>query len=263
MRWCKLRQKPASLRWLGIAVVWGALGCAREKAPPDEALEYTLITFHAESTPEGAKVIWRGRELGKTPLSTELPIPRFTSTPPFFSFAFELDGYERENITASPLSGVISLSVHLRKAQGEGIEDMARGDGGASPGDGPESQQRDEVEQEGYYVEVHGRGCRIRDLREQEVRVKVKRECVITKMGVMLMGRHAFFPDLVITLVDPGGKTYELHRHSRANPFRHHVIDGAKGAKAIGVWKLIVSDENEGDDGVLDGWRLELWCRAP
>jgi hypothetical protein len=83
----------------------------RPSVPPGQV----LVRVVATSTPPGALVTGGGRELGTTPLETEVPIPApIAGQPPqTFRFTFSLGGHSPASIDAAPLNGTITLAATL------------------------------------------------------------------------------------------------------------------------------------------------------
>ncbi|MCA9610373.1 MAG: hypothetical protein KC619_32480 [Myxococcales bacterium] len=111
-------------RWIGVVVLSSFLlmcGSDEEDTPPppspaaDPAPADSVVTVTATSVPPGAAVTGGGRPLGTTPLTTQVPIPAPEpgQPPATFAFDFALAGYQPTTIQATPLNGVISLSVAL------------------------------------------------------------------------------------------------------------------------------------------------------
>jgi len=213
-------------------------------APPGQ----TIITVTANSTPAGATVVGGGRNLGTTPLTSEVPIP--TPQPgqpsPTFAFTFTLEGYQPATINAAPVNGAISLTAALAPAVpptevgGDDDDDDSGGEG----------------------IRVTGRGGGpIWDNHTTTGSAAVTQSCVIETLRVRLVGTHTYFGDLHISLRDPQGRSYSLARGGRRNPFRTHSVRRAAGRQARGTWRLSIADRLAQDSGILRRWSLHMTCR--
>lgn len=212
-------------------------------APPGQV----MVTVNANSTPPGAMVTGGNRQLGVTPLTTQVPIPApqpgQTQT---FAFVFSLDGYQPATINTSPMNGVISITAALAPAT-QAVEVGAEGD--------PDSEGGNEIT-------VNGRGGGpIFDNHTTTGSAVVDESCVVDRLRVRLEGTHTYFQDLTVTLRDPQGHSYTLQTRSRRNPFRTHVVRRAAGRQARGTWNVSVADTVAQDSGRLNGWRLMMTCR--
>jgi len=211
-------------------------------APEDEApAGQTIITVTANSTPAGAQVVGGGRNLGNTPLTSQVPIP--TPGPgqpmPTFAFIFTLDGYQPATINAAPVNGAISLTAALAPAvpPTEVGGDDSNGSGGG--GGGSDSNE----------VRVSGRGGGpIWDNHTTTGSARVSESCVIERLRVRLVGNHTYYGDLHIALRDPQGRSYSLARGGRRDPFRTHTVRRAAGRQARGTWRLSIADRLAQDE---------------
>jgi len=218
------------------------------QAPPGQV----MVTVAANSTPPGAMVVGGGRQLGTTPLSTQVPIPAPQPGQPSasFAFTFTLEGYQPATINATPVNNTISLTAALAPAVAPEAVGAAGGEE-ADPGGsgGPE-------------VRVRGRGGGpIYDNHTTTGTAAVTQACVIDRLSVTLGGNHSYFGDLHITLTDPQGHSYSLARGGRRNPFRRHQVRRAAGRQARGTWRLSVADRLAQDSGILRSWSMAMTCR--
>jgi hypothetical protein len=214
-------------------------------APPGQV----MVTVNANSNPPGATVTGGNRQLGVTPLTTQVPIPApqpgQTQT---FAFVFSLDGYQPATINTSPMNNVISITAALAPAT-QAVEVGGEGEGDTGAGGGRE-------------VTANGRGGGpIFDNHTTTGTAVVDESCVVDRLTVRLEGTHSYFQDLRITLRDPQGHSYTIQRSSRRNPFRSHVVRRASGRQARGTWNLAIADTLAQDSGVLRSWRLSMTCR--
>lgn len=212
---------------------------------------HVMVTVAANSTPPGATVTGGGRQLGTTPLTTQVPIP--VAQPgevQTFAFTFNLDGYQPATINAPPVNNTISITAALAPAV---TAEEVGGDDGDGDGDGDEG---------GDTLTVQGRGGGpIWDNHTTTGHATVGEACVIDRLRVRLVGTHTYFGDLHITLRDPNGHTYSLARGGRRNPFRTHTVRRASGRQARGRWTLSVADRLNQDSGILRNWGLSIRCR--
>ncbi|MCA9607319.1 MAG: proprotein convertase P-domain-containing protein [Myxococcales bacterium] len=220
-------------------------------APPGQV----MVTVAANSTPPGATVVGGGRNLGVTPLQTQVPIPAPQPGQPAqtFAFTFTLEGYQPATINASPVNNTISITAALAPAiaaQPVGGDPAAGGDD-ADPGrsDGPS-------------ITVRGRGGGpIYDYNTTTGTATVTQSCIIDSLQLQLAGTHSYFGDLHITLRDPEGHSYSIARGGRANPFRTHRVRRASGRQARGTWRLAIEDRLRQDSGILRSWSMTMTCR--
>ncbi len=221
--------------------------------PPAPAGQ-VMVTVAANSTPPGATVIGGGRNLGVTPLQTQVPIPAPVpgQPPPTFAFTFTLDGYQPATINAAPVNNTISITAALAPAiaaQAVGGDPAAGGDPADTTADGPG-------------ITVRGRGGGpIYDNHTTTGTASVTQPCVIDTLRLTLSGTHTFFGDLHITLRDPEGHSYSIARGGRANPFRAHSVRRAAGRQAQGTWRLAIDDRLAQDSGILRAWSMTMTCR--
>lgn len=216
-------------------------------APPGQV----MVTVVANSTPPGATVTGGGRQLGTTPLQTQVPVPApqpgQTQT---FAFTFQLAGYQAATINASPINNAITITAALAPAVAPtpvGVGDEA--EDGVPGGSGRQ-------------VTASGRGGGpIFDNHTTTGTAEVSESCTIDTLRVRLNGTHSFFGDLHITLRGPDGRSYSLARGGRQNPFRTHTVRRASGRQARGRWTLSIADRLQADSGVLRGWGLSMSCR--
>ncbi len=218
---------------------------------PQTPAGQVMVTVAANSTPPGAMVVGGGRQLGTTPLQTQVPIPAPQPGQPAasFAFTFTLEGYQPATINATPVNNTISLTAALAPAmaaQPVGVAASADPGGGAG---GPE-------------VRVRGRGGGpIYDNHTTTGTAVVTQGCVIDRLSVTLNGTHSYFQDLHITLRDPDGRSYSIARGGRRNPFRTHRVRRAAGRQARGTWRLAVADRLAQDSGILRSWSMSMTCR--
>ncbi|MEC7520788.1 MAG: proprotein convertase P-domain-containing protein [Myxococcota bacterium] len=253
--------------FVGIALLAMVVGCSEEDdtppPPPQTATAPTtpqappgqvMVTVVANSTPPGATVVGGGRQLGQTPLQTQVPIP--TPTPgqvQTFAFNFQLAGYQPATINAAPVNNTITITAALAPATPP--QEVATGDDGD---DGDEGDDGDDANE----IRVNGRGGgAIYDHHTTRGAAVVGQSCVIDRLRVRLRGNHTFNRDLRITLTDPQGRSYMLQNNSSRNPFRTYVVRRAAGRQARGQWNLAVADTLGQDSGRLTGWYMSLRCR--
>jgi len=213
-----------------------------------------MVTVAANSNPPGAVVIGGGRELGTTPLQTQVPIPAPQPGQPAasFAFTFTLEGYQPATINATPVNNTISLTAALAPAVAPEAVAANGGDeaGGNTGGSG------------GPEIRVRGRGGGpIYDNHTTTGTAAVNQACLIDTLSVSLGGTHSYFGDLHITLRDPQGHSYSLARGGRRNPFRTHRVRRAAGRQARGTWRLSIADRLREDSGILRSWSMNMTCR--
>jgi hypothetical protein len=224
-------------------------------APPGQV----MVTVVANSTPAGALVTGGGRQLGTTPLQTQVPVPApQAGEVQTFAFTFNLDGYQPATINASPVNDQITITAALAPAvQAEEVQQGA-GEGG-DDGDGGDGGDDGD---DGNTITVTGRGGgRIWDNHTTTGHATVTESCVIDRLRVRLVGTHTYFGDLHITLRDPNGRRYSLARGGRRNPFRTHTVRRAAGRQARGRWTLAIADRLRQDSGELRRWAMAIRCR--
>ena len=224
-------------------------------APPGQV----MVTVAANSSPPGATVVGGGRNLGITPLSTEVPIPapQPGQPPPTFAFTFALEGYQPATINAAPVNNTISITAALAPivpAQAVGGDPSAGGDpGDDDPGGG--GGDRRTINPRG------GGGGTNYDYHTTTGSASVAQDCVIQSLRLQLSGTHSYYGDLHISLRDPGGASYSIARGGRENPFRTHSVRRAAGRQARGTWQLAIEDRLREDSGILRGWSMTITCR--
>jgi hypothetical protein len=218
---------------------------------PVQPTGQVMITVAANSTPAGAVVTGGGRQLGTTPLQTQVPVPApVPGQVQSFAFTFELPGYQTATINASPVNNTISITAALAP--------VAPPEEVAVPG----QEEGEEADDGGPEITVQGRvpDGRIFDNHQTIGTAEVNQSCVIDRLRVRLNGNHTFHSDLHITLRGPNGN-YSIQRAQRRNPFRAHILRSARGDQAQGRWTLVVDDRVGQDSGTLRGWSLGLRCR--
>lgn len=213
------------------------------QAPPGQV----MVTVVANSDPPGAAVTGGGRNLGMTPLQTQVPVP--IAQPgqiQTFAFNFVLAGYQPATINASPVNNTIQITAALAPLTPPEPVPTA-GEGGGGGGD---------------EFRVAGRGGGpIYDNHTTTGTANVTRNCIIDTLRVRLSGTHSYFGDLHITLRDPDGRSYSLARGGRQNPFRTHRVRRASGRQARGTWRISVADRQAQDSGILRNWSLNMTCQ--
>lgn len=208
-----------------------------------------MVTVAANSTPPGAIVTGGGRQLGVTPLQTQVPVPApVPGQVQTFSFTFALAGYQPATINASPVNNTISITAALAPAvQPQEVDTPS------DPGD-------DDTEAGEIRVVGRGGGA-IYDNHTTTGSAEVTQPCTIDRLRVRLNGNHTYFADLHIRLRDPNGNSYSLASGGRGNPFRSHNVSRASGRQAQGRWTLSIDDRLAQDRGMLRGWSMNLRCR--
>lgn len=216
-------------------------------APPGNV----MVTVVANSTPPGALVTGGGRQLGMTPLQTQVPVPApQPGQVQTFAFQFALAGYQPATINASPVNNTISITAAL--APMVQPQEVVANNGGEPAGDPDEAGE----------IRINGQGGgAIFDNHETTGSAVVDQDCTIDRLRVRLSGTHTYFADLHITLRDPSGNRYSLASGGQANPFRAHTVRRAEGRQARGRWSLSIEDRLAQDSGVLRAWSLNLRCR--
>lgn len=214
----------------------------------------SMVTVVADSSPRGAVVTGGGRQLGVTPLQTQVPIPAAApGQVQTFAFTFQLEGHQTATINASPVNGTISITAALAPVMAQQLAVQPQEVGGAEEPSGG---------REGNTLRVSGQGGgRIYDHHTTSGSAVVNEPCVIDRLGVTLNGHHSYFGDLYITLRDPSGNSYSLARGGRQNPFRSHTVRRARGRQAQGRWTLAIEDRLQADSGNLNGWSMRIDCR--
>ncbi|MGE0791142.1 MAG: proprotein convertase P-domain-containing protein [Sandaracinaceae bacterium] len=217
-------------------------------APPGQV----MVTVTANSTPPGATVTGGGRELGVTPLQTQVPIPApQAGQVQTFAFTFALAGYQPATINASPANNQITITAALAPMTTP-VEVGGDGDG---EGDGEDGE-------DGPGFRVNGRGGGpIFDNHTTTGQATVSQACLIDTATLRLSGTHSYYGDLYITLRDPSGNSYTIARGGRSNPFRSHRVRRASGRQAQGTWSLAIEDRLAQDSGILRAWSLSFTCR--
>lgn len=221
------------------------------QAPPPQPAGQVMITVAASSTPPGATVTGGGRQLGVTPLQTQVPVPApVPGQVQSFAFTFELAGYQTATINATPVNNTISITAALAPAMQPQEVPVAGTEGEEGDDGGPE-------------ITVQGRvpDGRIFDNHQTIGTAEVGQPCTIDRLRVRLNGNHTFNSDLYVSVRGPNGQSYMLQRSQRTNPFRAHIVRRAVGQQAQGRWTLIVDDRVGQDSGTLRGWSLGLRCR--
>lgn len=216
-------------------------------APPGQV----MVTVTANSTPPGAMVTGGGRQLGTTPLTTQVPIPAPTAgQTQTFAFNFTLAGYQPAVINASPTGGQISITAALAPVTAPTpVGNDPNAPVGATPTGG------------GRELSVRGRGGgQITDHRTTTGTADVSESCIIENLRLRLVGDHQYYGDLHITLRGPNGR-YTIRRGGRDNPFRSHNVRRARGDQAQGRWVVAIEDTMNQDRGVLRGWSMTIQCR--
>lgn len=216
-------------------------------APPGQV----MITVAASSNPPGATVTGGGRQLGTTPLQTQVPVP--VARPgevQTFAFTFQLPGYQDLTINASPVNNTISITAAL--APLAAVQPQVVGVGPTG----------DDGDSEAGEIRVNGQGGgAIFDNHTTTGFAVVDQPCIIDRLRVRLNGRHTYFGDLHINVRDPGGNRYSLARGTQSNPFRTHTVSRAAGRQAQGRWTLAIEDRLRADSGNLNSWSLLIRCR--
>ena len=229
----------------------GQTGTTPQVAPPPGQV---MVTVAANSTPPGAQVTGGGRQLGTTPLQTQVPVPApQPGQVQTFAFTFNLDGYQPATINASPVNNTISITAALAPAvQPEEVGGDDEGDDEGDDGD----------EGSGPQITVQGRGGGpIWDNHTTTGHAVVSESCVVDRLRVRLVGTHTYYGDLHISLRDPDGRTYSLANGGRRNPVRTHTVRRASGRQARGRWTLSVADRLAQDSGVLRSWGMTIRCQ--
>ncbi len=213
-------------------------------APPGQV----MLTVAANSNPPGAIVTGGGRQLGTTPLQTQVPIPApQPGQVQTFAFTFELAGYQTATLNASPVNNTISITAALAPAV---VPQQVGGDPSGDEGD------------EAGDIQIPGRGGgAIWDNHTTTGFAVVEQPCTIDRLRVRLSGNHTYYGDLHITLRDPQDHSYSLASGGRANPFRTHTVSRAAGRQAQGRWTLAIADRMAQDSGNLRAWSMSIRCR--
>jgi hypothetical protein len=211
-----------------------------------------MVTVVANSTPPGALVVGGGRQLGVTPLQTQVPVPApAPGQVQTFGFTFQLEGYQAATINASPVNNTISITAALAPSVQEVLPEEV---GTADPNQPSVGG--------GRVLQVAGRGGgAIYDNHTTTGYAEVDQPCEVAEMTVTLSGRHSYYGDLHISLRGPAGGRYSLAAGGQSNPFRTHTVRRAVGAQAQGRWTLTVSDRLDADSGNLSAWSMRITCR--
>ncbi len=205
------------------------------------------ITVTATSNPPGALVNGGGRQLGVTPLTTQVPIPVTPpgAAAPSFDFVFTKEGYQSTTLQAAPVNGQIAITAALAPLSAAPTTPTSVGGSAA-----------------GQTLEVVGTGGgRIRDMRTTTATATVTQACVIKELTVTLNGSHSYMSDLVVRLRAPSGEDFTLQSRRSSNPFRRHVVRRAQGQQAQGEWRVSVRDTVAQDFGRLTGFRMNVECQ--
>jgi hypothetical protein len=274
---------PLLLAGLLLAGPGGAaLGCSgRTEAPPQTVraeppaipADQVLVSVAAASNPPGATVTGGGALLGRTPFTTQVPVPRpRPGEAQTFEFTFQLPGYQTQTITASPVNNTLTLNVLMQPDAAvappgtpptPGVPTPGTPTPGTpTPGTPTPGVPTPGVPTPGRAVTFRGRGGgRIVDNSQARGTAQVDVNCVIGALSVSLNGTHTYFSDLIVTLVGPDGQRYQLQNHGRANPFRTHSVRRARGHTSFGEWTIIVADDVRADSGELRGWSMDVTCQ--
>lgn len=264
---------------VGLAILF-ALACSGRGTPPPSAQQsppgpqvpdgHVLVTVSAASQPPGATVTGGGAMLGRTPLTTQVPVPAprpgETQT---FEFTFQLPGYRSQTITASPVNNTLTLNVLLQPELPTAPESGPATPSTPTPPADATTPSTPTTPTpptgaltHGSTFSVQGRGGGpIVDFSQAVATANVEQNCVIGRLDVTAFGSHTFNSDLTVLVIGPDGQRYELQRRSRANPFRRHHVRRARGRTSRGTWQLIVRDDVRADSGELRGWRLDFACQ--
>lgn len=218
-------------------------------APPGQV----LVTVAASSTPQGAVVTGGGRMLGRTPFTTQVPIPAATGgQTQTFQFTFQLPGYQPATISASPINNTITLNAALAP--------MVVGTGAVDPTTGATTGGTGGAT--GASITARGTGGgRIVDMSTTTSTARVAESCTIGTLAVDVDGTHSYFSDLVVSLRGPDGTNYQLQSHAGRNPFRSHTVRRAAGRPSAGEWTVSVADTVRADSGQLRGFTLSITCQ--
>ncbi len=230
-----------------------AVNSAPAPTQPAAPSGQVMVTVTANSTPPGAMVTGGGRQLGTTPLTTQVPIPApQPGQVQTFAFNFALAGYQPATVNASPTNNQITITAALAPLAGAvptPVGGDPTGDDGEPSNGGPE-------------LRVSGRGGGpIFDNHTTTGTASVGQACTIDSLRVRLVGNHSYYGDLHITLTDPQGHSYSLARGGRQNPFRTHRVRRAAGRQAQGTWRLAIADRLAQDSGILRSWAMTFTCR--
>jgi hypothetical protein len=223
----------------------GGAGTTQMAVPPGQV----LVTVAASSAPPGATVTGGGRLLGRTPFTTQVPIPAPTpGQTQTFQFTFQLPGYQPTTISASPINNTITLHTALPPMAGTPPVDPTTG----LPGTGGAG---------GSFTVRGPPGGAIYDMHTTTSSTRVDQQCVINTLTVDIDGNHTYHSDLVVSLRGPDGEGYTLQSRTGRNPFRSHTVRRAAGHTSQGTWTLSIADQVGADSGFLRGWRLSIRCR--
>lgn len=105
-----------------------------------------------------------------------------------------------------------------------------------------------------------------------ESHVDVTDERRLSEVNVRVDIAHTYIGDLEVTLVAPDGREFRLHDRSGGSTDGIHTwydtetepvdsLDPLAGSASDGRWTLRVRDRAGGDEGTLEGWRLEQLSR--
>lgn len=224
-------------------------------APTTPPPGQVMIVIAASSTPQGAVVSGGGQMLGRTPFTTQVPIPApQPGETQAFQFTFVLPGYEPVTLTASPVNQTITLNATMRPVgapdptAGGGTPDPTAGGGGGGGGGGR--------------FTVRGpAGGRIYDNHTTTSTARATQDCNIASLSIDIDGNHTYFSDLVLTLQGPDGTRYPLQSHERRNPFRRYTIGRARGHRSGGAWTVAIADTVGADSGNFTGWSMTVQCQ--
>ena len=229
------------------------------EAPPQVPADQVLVSVSASSQPTGASVTGGGALLGRTPFTTQVPVPRpQPGEAQSFEFTFQLPGYQSQTITASPVNNTLTLNVLLQPEvvgtppvagdpAGTGTQQVAVQAGAGTPG-------------QVITVEARGGGP-ITDFRTTRATANVPTSCVMGGLSIDIEGTHTYFTDLAVSLEGPDGTSYSIQRRGRANPFRTHTVRRARGHASAGEWVLSIADQVGQDSGALRGFSMTITCQ--
>lgn len=227
------------------------------EAPP-VAADQVLVSVSASSQPTGASVTGGGALLGRTPFTTQVPVPRpAPGEAQSFEFTFQLPGYQSQTITASPVNNTLTLNVLL---QPEVVGTPPATDP-AVPGQTAVTAQAG-AGTPGQVFTVRGRGGGpITDFNTTRATATVPTSCVMGGLSIDIEGTHSYFSDLAVSLEGPDGTRYSIQRRGRANPFRTHTVRRARGHASAGQWVLTIADQVRADSGALRGFSMTVTCQ--
>ena len=228
---------------------------------PQVPEDQVLVSVSASSQPTGASVTGGGALLGRTPFTTQVPVPRPTpGEAQTFEFTFQLPGYQTQTITASPVNNTLTLNV-LLQPEVVGTPPVTQ----EPPTAGASQQvavQAGTAGTSGQVITAHGRGGgAITDFNTTRATANVPTSCVMGGLSIDIEGNHTYFSDLAVSLEGPDGTRYSIQRRGRANPFRTHTVRRARGHASAGEWVLTIADQVNADSGVLRGFTLTITCQ--